>query len=104
MKMRETGDTKWIDALSVVSKRIEAAGSGYVEVYYTEADEGGKQFVDAEATLRHFLEVTCNIRVQPDHSGHKVPSGVHAEPVKTGAVAGVNQAENAKPPRARAAK
>lgn len=80
-------DQKWIDALSAVSRRVETAGSGHVEIYHV----GGDLYsVDAEATLRHFLEVTCNVRVQPDHGGHKVPSGTHAEPVKTGGVAGVN--------------
>lgn len=98
-------DHKWIKALSDISKRIEVAGSGHVEIYEDFVAEG----VDAEATLRHFLEVTCNIRVQPDHGGHKVPSGTHAEPVKTGGASGVNQPEKpkaraAKKPKARAAK
>jgi len=63
-------DFKWINALETLSARIEPSASGHVPVVLASSGD-----VDAEATLRGFLELICGVRVAPDHSGHQVPQG-----------------------------
>lgn len=68
-------DHKWYEALQRIAQKLE--GHSQVALYFND-DAGEDDYdgegptVDAERTLRHFLEM-YGLRVPVDTSGHKVP-------------------------------
>lgn len=73
MDVNNDVDRKWCVALQRIAQQLE--GHTQVALYFNddadEYEESGPT-VDAERTLRHFLEM-YGLRVPVDTSGHKVP-------------------------------
>jgi len=74
-------DHKWYEALQRIAMQLE--GHSQVALYFNddagEDDyEGEGPTVDAERTLRHFLEM-YGLRVPIDTSGHRVPGNKPGE-------------------------
>lgn len=61
-------DHKWYEALQRIAAQLE--GHSQVALYFI--DDDTSEGVDAERTLRHFLEM-YGLRVPVDTSAHKVP-------------------------------
>lgn len=76
-------DHKWYEALQRIAQKLE--GHSQVTLYFNDdageddyGYEGEGPTVDAERTLRHFLEM-YGLRVPVDTSGHRVPGSKPGE-------------------------